>query len=139
MPPFPDADEGKRAAGSFMARRVFAPGDQALFASLSGDRNPVHLDPLIARRTQLGAPVVHGMHTVLWCLDALARHLPAVGAMSSLQARFPRPIYAGEPASVFLVRQAPDLIGLRVEAGDVMVATIRIGLGVSAEPADASI
>jgi NAD(P)-dependent dehydrogenase (short-subunit alcohol dehydrogenase family) len=90
------------------------------------------------RRTQLGAPVVHGMHTVLWCLDVLAGQLPAGSAMSSLQARFPRPIYVGETASVFLARQAADLIGLRVEAGDVVVATLRIGLGGSAEPPDAS-
>jgi acyl dehydratase/NADP-dependent 3-hydroxy acid dehydrogenase YdfG len=46
--------------------------DQLSFAALSGDYNPMHVDALAARRTQAGAPVVHGMHAVLWALDALA-------------------------------------------------------------------
>ena len=50
--------------------RTFTPADQEDFAILSGDYNPMHLDPLIARRTLFGKPVVHGVHVVLWVLDA---------------------------------------------------------------------
>ena len=46
--------------------------DQLAFAALSGDYNPMHLDAVAARRTQAGAPVVHGMHALLWALDVLA-------------------------------------------------------------------
>ena len=56
-----------------LAERTFTKADQARFAAVSGDRNPVHLDPVLARRTPAGAPVVHGVHLLLWGLDALAR------------------------------------------------------------------
>ena len=35
-----------------IARRRFTMADQEAFAALSGDRNPMHLDPVYARRTQ---------------------------------------------------------------------------------------
>src|SRR6202050_3314195 len=55
-----------------VAMRRFGMADQLSFAALSGDYNPMHVDALAARRTLAGAPVVHGMHAVLWALDALA-------------------------------------------------------------------
>jgi acyl dehydratase len=55
-----------------LATRRFGMADQLAFAALSGDYNPMHVDALAARRTQAGAPVVHGMHALLWALDALA-------------------------------------------------------------------
>ena len=54
-----------------MIQRSFSPDDQIAFAKLSGDYNPVHLDPVRARRTRFGYPVVHGIHVLLWALDTL--------------------------------------------------------------------
>ena len=59
-----------------LASRTFTEADQMRFAAVSGDRNPMHLDALLARRTQAGVPVVHGVHLLLWGLDALARAEP---------------------------------------------------------------
>jgi len=50
--------------------RAFSLADQAAFAVLSGDFNPMHVDPQAARRLQFGRPVVHGVHAVLAALDA---------------------------------------------------------------------
>ena len=49
-----------------MIQHSFSLDDQVAFAKLSGDYNPVHLDPLKARRTRFGYPVVHGIHLMLW-------------------------------------------------------------------------
>ncbi len=46
-----------------LASRSFSLDDQTAFARLSSDCNPMHLDEAFARRTQVGAPVVHGIHT----------------------------------------------------------------------------
>jgi acyl dehydratase len=35
------------------------------FARLSGDYNPIHLAPVLARRSHFGGTVVHGVHTFL--------------------------------------------------------------------------
>ncbi len=55
-----------------MAVRCFTMADQYGFAELSGDRNPLHIDPLLARRSLLGGVAVHGVHLLLWALDVLA-------------------------------------------------------------------
>ena len=52
-----------------MIQRVFTSDDQLAFAELSGDFNPLHMDPILARRLLFGMQVVHGLHTLLWSLD----------------------------------------------------------------------
>ena len=66
-------------SGSEMATRRFTLEDQFAFAALSGDSNPLHLDPVAARRTMIGAVVVHGVHLLLWGLDRLAAQRPLHG------------------------------------------------------------
>lgn len=42
-------------------RRTFGAEEVQTFAGLSGDRNPVHLDPQFAVNTQFKKTIVHGM------------------------------------------------------------------------------
>src|SRR5688572_19187643 len=49
--------------------KTFTEADQALFASISADHNPMHVDPVVARRLLTGKPVVHGMHTLLTAIE----------------------------------------------------------------------
>lgn len=69
--------------------------DQEMFARISGDRNPLHLDPLAARRTQAGVVVVHGVHAMLWALECW---LEAGGTspVSAISARFDKFIEVGD-------------------------------------------
>jgi acyl dehydratase len=71
-----------------LAERTFTASDQAAFAAVTGDRNPMHMDSVLARRTQAGAPVVHGVHLLLWGLDALARAEPGLAPARRLRAQF---------------------------------------------------
>jgi NAD(P)-dependent dehydrogenase (short-subunit alcohol dehydrogenase family) len=74
---------------SRIASRRFSIDDQKWFASNSGDWNPVHVDPIDARRTVAGAIVVHGMHALLWALDT---HLATVNAApAAVKATFFKP------------------------------------------------
>lgn len=52
-----------------MKQRKFTFDDQMAFAELSGDYNPLHVDPVATRRLIFGRPVVHGIHAFLWALD----------------------------------------------------------------------
>ena len=66
-----------------------------LFARISGDNNPIHVDPEFSARTCFGRTVSHGMllYTVLWGL--VQTHYP--GARQSGQTlMFPNPAYADE-------------------------------------------
>lgn len=118
-----------------LASKTFSAADQERFASLSGDRNPMHMDPVAARRTQAGAPVVHGMHLVLWCLDALARRAFCPSRPRALQARFMKPVYVGDTPALRLVRHAADEVSLRIEIAGTTLATLRISFAGCTAPA----
>lgn len=53
-----------------MKKRVFTIIDQKNFALFSGDFNPIHVDEIKSTKTHAGQPIVHGIHQVLWALDA---------------------------------------------------------------------
>jgi acyl dehydratase/NAD(P)-dependent dehydrogenase (short-subunit alcohol dehydrogenase family) len=66
------------------------------FASLSGDFNPLHVDPIAARRTQFGSTVTHGIHLYLRALDVLAGEKLLDGLEpASLSATFNNPVLSG--------------------------------------------
>ncbi len=73
-----------------IAQRGFTIADQRAFAALSGDWNPLHVDPVAARRTLFGEPVVHGIHLVVWGLDCMIGDRPR--GLRRLTASFRRPV-----------------------------------------------
>jgi len=77
--------------------RVFTQQDVELFAQLSGDHHPTHLDEEYARTTRFGARVVHGMLTASLLSAANALLLGTPGAISVEQTlRFLRPVLVGD-------------------------------------------
>ena len=89
-----------------IASRSFDISDQERFAGLSGDRNPMHLDPVAARRTMAGEPVVHGMHILLWALDVVAARDPAAAVPTALRADFATFLPLGPTISLALIEAA---------------------------------
>jgi acyl dehydratase len=88
-----------------LATRIFEMADQQRFASLSGDRNPMHMDAVAARKTPAGEPAVHGVHLLLWALDAFAASDPGLGLPRRIKARFSKFIGLGQLASVALLQR----------------------------------
>lgn len=74
----------------------FTHEEQLRFAELSGDANPLHVDPVAARRTLFGAPAVHGMHLVLLALQALHEKRPRDFGITALRCRFPNAVLVGD-------------------------------------------
>jgi hypothetical protein len=83
-----------------LADKIFSLSDQLQFAAASGDHNPMHVDPVASRRTQAGAPVVHGIHLLLWSLNAFAAKRVGAPPLRRLRAEFKRLVYLDETASV---------------------------------------
>jgi NAD(P)-dependent dehydrogenase (short-subunit alcohol dehydrogenase family) len=54
------------------------------------------MDPIEARRTLMGAPIVHGLHLVLLALEAVGGRLHRAMKLASLYARFPNPVMIGD-------------------------------------------
>jgi acyl dehydratase len=72
--------------------------NQALLYRLSGDRNPLHSDPDIAKLANFPAPILHGLCTYGHCcraiLQAYCDYDPT--RMKALDVRFSAPVFPGE-------------------------------------------
>jgi len=79
--------------------RSFPLADIRWFAEISGDPNPVHIDPEFAARNYPGAVVAHGVHLVLWALET---QLTADGAAlpDGLSVVFLKPAIVGDEVEV---------------------------------------
>lgn len=74
-----------------------------LFAEVSGDRNPVHLDAEFAAGTQFKERIAHGMLTGAYISAAIATTLPGPGTIYLGQnLRFTRPVKLGDELTVEL-------------------------------------
>ena len=112
-----------------LAQRIFGPADQRQFASVSGDQNPIHVDALSARRTQGGAPVVHGINLLLWSFDSLASALLDLPPLRSFSAKFSRFVYLGEQVELRLVQQEPHCSRLSFSVDNDIRSEIAIEFG----------
>ena len=68
-----------------------------LFADLSGDNNPVHLDDAYARTTRFGRRIAHGMIAAGLISATLANDLPGPGTVYLSQTlQFKAPVFPGD-------------------------------------------
>ena len=65
------------------------------FARLSGDHNPIHVDPAFSARTSFGRTVSHGMLLFSVVRSLLAQTWPG-SRLDRQDLMFPSPAYAGE-------------------------------------------
>lgn len=67
------------------------------YANITGDMNPIHLDPEFAARTPMGGVIAHGTMSLNLIWQALAQSLPAAAfAGGTLQIRFVKPVRIGQ-------------------------------------------
>jgi NAD(P)-dependent dehydrogenase (short-subunit alcohol dehydrogenase family) len=106
--------------------RVFSPDDQLAFARLSGDYNPIHLDPVAARRLLFGQPVVHGMHTLVWALDAWLEGTLAPTRLKHLKAKFRASIPLNVAVELVTHSKNANEVQLELLSDEVKVATATV-------------
>ncbi|MGQ0621620.1 MAG: MaoC/PaaZ C-terminal domain-containing protein [Panacagrimonas sp.] len=70
----------------------------ALIYRLSGDYNPLHADPAVAKKAGFGKPILHGLCTYGMACQSLVRAVCGYDAtrLRAMGARFTRPVYPGE-------------------------------------------
>ncbi|MDW4499203.1 MaoC/PaaZ C-terminal domain-containing protein [Sulfitobacter sp. D35] len=89
-----------------------------LFAKVSGDDNPIHVDPDFSARTGFGRTVSHGMliYTKLWGMVRAAR--PESVALRQAM-MFPNPTYAGEDVRLVVKGNLPGTVKMKaIRASD---------------------
>jgi acyl dehydratase len=83
--------------------RTLSEQDLILFAKVSGDTNPVHLDENFASSTIFKTRIAHGMWTASLISCALATKLPGPGGIYlGQELKFTRPVKIGDTVTVQL-------------------------------------
>ncbi len=99
--------------------RTVTETDVVLFAMVTGDTNPVHLDEAHAARSQFGGRIAHGMLTAGFVSATMASRLPGPGAVYLSQSmRFVRPVRIGDAITTRV-----EIIGLDPVKRHVRLAT----------------
>ena len=115
--------------GVTLASRTFASDDQVIFADLTGDFNPIHLDPIAARKTQAGTVVVHGIHASLWALDKLVELGAVTGDIVSLNVQFRNFIPVGKQVELKLLSRDAKSARLELCLGRLTTITLVLAFG----------
>lgn len=89
------ADQGPEIV-ALLGERVFDAADQQRFAAESHDLNPIHVDPVAARRLISGKQLVHGVHTLIQALDFWPGETGAPPGELALHCSFVHPVNVGD-------------------------------------------
>lgn len=98
--------------------------DQALLYRLSGDRNPLHADPEVAKQAGFPKPILHGLCTYGTCCRAILAQFCDYdpSRMTSFDVRFSAPVFPGETLRIETWRDGPIVsFRARVKDRDAMV------------------
>ena len=92
--------------------RTLTPKDIQLFAAMSGDANPAHVDPEFAKSDMFHKIVAHGMWGGALISTVLGTELPGPGTIYLGQTlRFRRPVGLGDVVTVTVACQATKVPG----------------------------
>ena len=101
----------------------------ALIYRLSGDYNPLHADPAVARSGGFDRPILHGLCTFgVVCralLDMVCGNDPA--KLRKMQVRFSAPVYPGETIVTELWRESGGVVSFRARVAQRDLVVINNG------------
>ena len=115
-----------------MLQRIFTSDDQLAFARLSGDFNPLHMDPVVARRLLFGMQVVHGLHTLLWSLDNYLKSCIRPNRLKTVKADFKAGVGLGHNVICKFTTSDANNVEIQLESEEKPAAWFQLAL----EPAD---
>lgn len=113
MPSFAELEVGQSAE----FRKTITEADVVLYAGVTGDLNPAHIDQVAAEASQFGGRIAHGMLSAGLISAVLGMRLPGPGTIYLEQSlRFVRPVRIG------------DTVTARVEVLELIPAKRRVRL-----------
>lgn len=90
-----------KVGDTFTSKRFISAEDVQGFADVTGDDNPVHLDPEYAKTTRFKVPVVHGVLLLGIVSKILGRDYPGHGSIAvSMSVKWLRPVPVGSEIEI---------------------------------------
>ncbi len=82
-------------------RKTITETDVVMYAGLTGDFNPIHIDEVYASSSTFGKRIAHGMLTMSLLTNVLGNKFPGLGTVIlEVNCRFQAPVYIGDTVSV---------------------------------------
>ena len=110
--------------------KTISESDVYLFAGVSGDNNPVHINEEYAQTTMFKKRIVHGMFSAALISTVAGTRLPGPGCIYiDQQIKFKAPVFIGDTAKATITVTEIDEARRRIKArtdvtvGDKVVAT----------------
>lgn len=115
---------------------VFDADQTAAFAALSGDYNPLHVDPLTARRLIFGSTVAHGIHVLLTALERWADLMipRAQWRLTTLDVYFDRPVPTEHEAVIHIKKCEDNHSNVTVVVGDQIAVRLKFSWKIFSGP-----
>jgi acyl dehydratase len=103
--------------------------DQALLYRLSGDYNPLHADPEVARQAGFERPILHGLCSYGIAGRAVIQSLCSglASRLTRLDVRFSSPVYPGDTLTVELWLEEPGRGAFRARVAERAVTVLQNG------------
>ena len=118
--------------------KTITEADVTLFAGISGDTNPLHINEEFASQTRFKTRIVHGMLTTSLWSTLVGTRLPGPGsAYMSQEMKFIKPVHVGDTVTAKVTVAEIDKDKQRVYLdGECLVAgaVVAIGRGVAWVP-----
>ncbi len=114
--------------------------NQALLYRLSGDTNPLHADPEMAKSGNFPVPILHGLCSFGYAARAVVKHFAGNDGkrFKSIRARFASPVFPGETLVTEMWRKGSEKVLFRVRVAERGVYVIQGGVvELQADPATA--
>lgn len=92
--------------------------DVVMFAGISGDFNPAHLDAVSAEKGMFGKRIAHGMLSAGFISTVLGNYLPGPGTIYlSQELKFVKPVFFGDTitATVTVIERNEERNRLKLE------------------------
>lgn len=104
---------------------------QTEFIEISGDSNPLHTDPLAARRLPFGRVAVHGLHLALDALDRTLATDPR--RPDRLRCTFRHPVGIGDDVTTAVTVTSDDEVSIAITHDVWTVADLEVGFAPSTD------
>ena len=103
--------------------------EQALIYRLSGDYNPLHIDPAVAVQGGFERPILHGLATYGVAGRAVLKTVcgDRPDSLRRFDVRFSSPVYPGESLDIAIWREGKGRAALRARAVERDVVVLQNG------------